>query len=300
MAARTSYYIGDGTFTVLMSFIFAGIFGLGIGFAYAVLEGNGWGAGIIIAGAVAVIGGGVLSFILMRKPLPPPNTVVAPVAPAQGAYFVAGGATGAFSTGASSGDTVTDRLGAALGSVTGAFDAASDKVKDAAATAGAKFDKVAKPAKETVQDEAAAASQIVQDTADSANQRVRDAAKAAGDAARSMSEPVAEATANAADDDDAPRGTRPDLLTAARDGNADDLKKIKGVGPKLEGSLNEIGVWHFDQIASWNADEVAWIDTHLVQFKGRCSRDEWVTQAKVLAAGGETEFSGRVDKGDVY
>jgi predicted flap endonuclease-1-like 5' DNA nuclease len=296
MAARASY-IGDGTFTVLMSFIFAAIFGLGIGFAYAVLQEQGWAAGSMIAGAVAVVGGGLLSFVLTRKPLPPPNTVAAPVAPKQGAYFVAGGATGVVPTGSSSGETISDRIGAALGGVTGAFDAASDKVKDAAAAAGAKFDKATEPAVETVRDSAEAVGETVQETADGANQRVRDAAKAAGEAARFMSEPVAEATAES---DDAPRGTRPDLLPAARDGGADDLKKIKGVGPKLEGSLNEIGVWHFDQIASWNADEVAWVDTNLVQFKGRCSRDEWVAQAKILAAGGETEFSERVDKGDVY
>lgn len=299
MAARTSY-IGDATFTVLMSFIFAAIFGLGIGFAYAVLQGNGWAAGSMIAGAVAVVGGSVLSFVLTRKPLPPPNTVAAPAAPKQGAYFVAGGATGAAASGGSDGDSVSDRLGAALGSVTSAFDAASDKVKDAAASAGAKFDKATEPAAESVQDTADAAGRTVQDAADTANQRVRDAAKAAGDAARFMSEPVADSTGSEVAGDDAPRGTKPDLLPAARDGKPDDLKKIKGVGPKLEESLNEIGVWHFDQIASWNADEVAWVDTHLVQFKGRCSRDEWVSQAKILATGGETEFSGRVDKGDVY
>jgi predicted flap endonuclease-1-like 5' DNA nuclease len=45
---------------------------------------------------------------------------------------------------------------------------------------------------------------------------------------------------------------------------------------------------------------VAWVDQNLEGFKGRVSRDDWVEQAKLLAAGGETEFSKKVDKGDVY
>ncbi|WP_424966669.1 endonuclease [Dinoroseobacter sp. S375] len=93
---------------------------------------------------------------------------------------------------------------------------------------------------------------------------------------------------------------KPATLSAARDGKADDLKKIKGVGPKLEGVLNSMGFYHFDQIAGWSEAELAWVDENLEGFKGRASRDEWVAQAKLLAGGGETEFSKRVDEGDVY
>ena len=95
-------------------------------------------------------------------------------------------------------------------------------------------------------------------------------------------------------------GTKPAGLSAARDGQADDLKKIKGVGPKLEIMLNEMGYFHFDQIAAWTAEEVAWVDQNLKGFKGRVSRDSWVDQASALASGEQTEFSKRVDKGDVY
>ncbi|MDD9716158.1 endonuclease [Dinoroseobacter sp. PD6] len=93
---------------------------------------------------------------------------------------------------------------------------------------------------------------------------------------------------------------KPATLTAARDGKADDLKKIKGVGPKLEEMLHSMGFYHFDQVASWSEQELAWVDENLEGFKGRASRDEWVAQAKLLAQGGETEFSKRVDGGDVY
>jgi predicted flap endonuclease-1-like 5' DNA nuclease len=95
-------------------------------------------------------------------------------------------------------------------------------------------------------------------------------------------------------------GTRPEALEGPREGGADDLKKIKGVGPKLEKLCNSLGFYHFDQIANWTADEVAWVDQNLEGFKGRVSRDNWVEQARILASGEETDFSKKVDKGDVY
>ncbi len=132
-----------------------------------------------------------------------------------------------------------------------------------------------------------------QSTAAAKKKAERDAAKAA------------EAAATPDFDGDGVRegtdeGSKPDLLTAARSGGADDLKRIKGIGPKLETACNSIGVYHFDQIAAWSADEVAWVNANLIGFKGRVTRDKWVEQAKTLAAGGETEFSKRVDKGSVY
>lgn len=74
------------------------------------------------------------------------------------------------------------------------------------------------------------------------------------------------------------------LLTEAREGGPDDLKQISGVGPKLEGLLHENGVYHFDQIAAWNADEIAYMDDQL-SFKGRIERDEWLKQAAELMKG---------------
>jgi predicted flap endonuclease-1-like 5' DNA nuclease len=108
------------------------------------------------------------------------------------------------------------------------------------------------------------------------------------------------AKATPADTADENVGTKPDVLSGPRGGEADNLKEIKGVGPKLEGVLHDMGFYHFDQIANWTDEEVAWVDANLVGFKGRVSRDNWIDQAKTLAAGGDTEFSKRVDKGDVY
>ncbi|WP_372834448.1 NADH-quinone oxidoreductase subunit E [Puniceibacterium confluentis] len=95
-------------------------------------------------------------------------------------------------------------------------------------------------------------------------------------------------------------GSKPATLTQARDGGADDLKLIRGVGPKLEEMLNGMGFYHFDQIAGWSAAEIAWVDANLEGFKGRVTRDDWVAQATTLASGDETEFASRVKKGDAY
>ncbi len=91
-------------------------------------------------------------------------------------------------------------------------------------------------------------------------------------------------------------GVKPQGLEAAREGKADDLKRIRGIGPQNEGRLHALGIWHFDQIAGWSADEVQWVGSYLA-FPGRIEREDWVGQAKVLAAGADTEFSKRVAKG---
>ena len=95
-------------------------------------------------------------------------------------------------------------------------------------------------------------------------------------------------------------GKKPRVMKAPRKSGADDLKMIKGVGPKLEKLLHSMGFFHFDQVAKWSAAEIAWVDENLEGFKGRVSRDDWVDQATKLASGGETEFSKRAKKDGVY
>ncbi len=91
---------------------------------------------------------------------------------------------------------------------------------------------------------------------------------------------------------------KPQLLSEPLGGSADDLKRIKGIGPKIEKTLHGLGVFHFHQIAAWTDANKAWVDNSL-NFRGRIDRESWIEQAKILAAGGETEFSKRVDDGDV-
>jgi len=62
----------------------------------------------------------------------------------------------------------------------------------------------------------------------------------------------------------------------------DNLKLISGVGPKIEGVLNGLGIYKFSQIANWTKTQRDWVDGYL-KFRGRIDRDDWVTQATELA-----------------
>ncbi|MCF6245080.1 MAG: hypothetical protein L3J43_08580 [Sulfurovum sp.] len=88
------------------------------------------------------------------------------------------------------------------------------------------------------------------------------------------------------------------ILTSPRSEGKNNLSRIKGIGTKIEESLNDIGVYHFDQIAAWGAEDITWADETL-GFPGRVDREKWVEQAKILATGGDTEFSKRVAEGKV-
>ncbi|MDR7038509.1 NADH-quinone oxidoreductase subunit E [Methylobacterium sp. BE186] len=76
-------------------------------------------------------------------------------------------------------------------------------------------------------------------------------------------------------------GTRPTGLDAARAGQPDALTRIKGIGPGNERRLHALGIYHFDQIAAWTRDEIAWVGTYLA-FPGRIDREDWVGQARAL------------------
>lgn len=70
---------------------------------------------------------------------------------------------------------------------------------------------------------------------------------------------------------------------AAAVGEPDNLRLIKGVGPKLNTLLNNLGVTRFDQIAGWKEAEITEVDQYLENFAGRITRDAWIDQAKYLA-----------------
>ena len=77
-------------------------------------------------------------------------------------------------------------------------------------------------------------------------------------------------------------GKRPEALAAPRADGADDLKKIKGIGPKSEEKLNALGIYHFDQIADWNLDNARWVGAALAS-PGRIERGKWIQQAREFA-----------------
>ncbi len=74
---------------------------------------------------------------------------------------------------------------------------------------------------------------------------------------------------------------RPPALPAPRAGRADDLKKIKGIGAKTESALNDLGIYHLDQIAAWTPAHLDWLEGR-VAVKGRIRREQWVEQATLL------------------
>jgi NADH-quinone oxidoreductase subunit E len=94
--------------------------------------------------------------------------------------------------------------------------------------------------------------------------------------------------------------SRPQGLATARGGGADDLKIIKGIGPKLEELCHRLGYYHFDQIAAWTPAEVAWVDDNLEGFRGRVTRDRWVPQAQAIVSMGQEAFLRRLEAGESF
>ena len=77
---------------------------------------------------------------------------------------------------------------------------------------------------------------------------------------------------------------------------ADNLARIKGVGPKLVTLLGQLGVSSFAEIAAWSDADIDRIDAQLGVFAGRIRRDSWVEQARFLAAGDAAGFEGKFGK----
>lgn len=89
----------------------------------------------------------------------------------------------------------------------------------------------------------------------------------------------------------APEPAAPTPAPAPTPANGDDLTRIKGLGPKLAALLSEFGITTFAQIAAFTPEEVERIDAKLGRFAGRITRDQWVEQARLLAAKDEASFA---------
>lgn len=264
--------------TLIAALTAGGIFA----FVFAEIGENGWrqGAGL---GLLVFVVAAVLFGRLNSGSLPPPNTVKINVAPAPTVRLSAAAKRRA----AAPPPTAEDLSQAARSGV--------EDVKVAVASAVEKVKYAVDQGAERLTDDGPPETQDGTSEAQeppTASARVSDAAKKAGEAARAMADAVSGPMPPA-------EPVKPESLSAAREGGPDDLKKIKGVGPKLEELLHSLGFYHFDQVAAWGPGEVAWVDSNLEGFNGRATRDDWVGQAKILASGGETEFSGRVETGEV-
>ncbi len=90
----------------------------------------------------------------------------------------------------------------------------------------------------------------------------------------------------------------PDSMAGAPTAPPDDLKRVRGIGLLIERKLNAMGVSTYEQIANWTADDVGTVNAKL-EFKGRIERENWIEQARILASGGQTDFSRRFERGEV-
>ena len=118
-------------------------------------------------------------------------------------------------------------------------------------------------------------------------------AKAAPEKSEKQEKPKATAPKTEAPKAEAPKAEAPKAapkasgaaapLFTAPAGEPDDLKKISGVGPVIEKKLHALGITQYEQVAAFTADDIVDVDDALA-FKGRIERDDWLAQAKKLAA----------------
>jgi len=77
--------------------------------------------------------------------------------------------------------------------------------------------------------------------------------------------------------------------------DVDDLKRIRGIGVLIEKKLNSLGILNYEQVANWTGADIERI-SRILDFKGRIEREHWIEQARILATGGQTEFSRRGER----
>ncbi len=88
------------------------------------------------------------------------------------------------------------------------------------------------------------------------------------------------------------RGEDGARASARNAGDVDDLKRIRGIGVLIEKKLNSLGITQYEQVANWTGADIERI-SRILDFKGRIEREHWIEQARILATGGQTEFSRR-------
>ena len=91
---------------------------------------------------------------------------------------------------------------------------------------------------------------------------------------------------------------KPLVLSSPRAIGKDNFKKLKGINSKIENDLNNLGIYHFDQIAKWSNKNCDWIEEFLLLPSGCTKNDQWILQAKILSSGKETIYSQKVETGE--
>ena len=178
------------------------------------------------------------------------------------------------------------------------------KAKSAAAPKT--VEKEVKPAKAAATPKAAPASKAKAAAKPAAKAPAKTAAKTAAKApakapakpaAKVAAKPAAKTPAKSAAKAPAKAKAATKPVKAAAKG-PDNLLLIKGLGPKLNTMLKDLGVTQFSQIAGWSSADIAQIDSKLGAFAGRIARDNFVDQARLLARGDIAGFEATYGKLD--
>jgi predicted flap endonuclease-1-like 5' DNA nuclease len=91
---------------------------------------------------------------------------------------------------------------------------------------------------------------------------------------------------------------KPLILSSPRPSGKDKLIKIKGIDLKVEKDLNNLGIFHFNQIAAWSNKNCDWVEEFL-SLPGTAKKNQWIEQAKILESGKETVYSQKIENGEV-
>lgn len=91
---------------------------------------------------------------------------------------------------------------------------------------------------------------------------------------------------------------KPLILTTPKPTGKDNLTKIKGINTKIEMDLNNLGIYHFEQISKWSNKNAEWIEEFLL-LPGIARSYQWIEQAKILNSGKETDYSLQVENGEI-
>lgn len=174
---------------------------------------------------------------------------------------------------------------------------AAEDARLAAAAKAARDARIAAAAQATEEARIAAAAKVAEDARIATEAKAAEGARATAAAKAAEEDHVAVAAARA-DEGTLHPGSKPPAIAAPADDEADDLKLIKGIGPKNEKACHALGVYQFRQIADWTPEEAIWVGHHMA-FPGRIEREHWIAQARLLAAGGDTEHSMAVKSGSL-
>ena len=76
---------------------------------------------------------------------------------------------------------------------------------------------------------------------------------------------------------------KPLIRSAPRPVGKDSLQEIEGIDKELELKLNELGIFHFDQIAKWNAKNCHWVEEYFTLEDNQVKESNWIEQAQKLS-----------------